>query len=274
MKKLFVFADVHGFYNELKNALDKAGFDIQNPDHIIISLGDACDRGPDATKVLNFINNIPKDRKICIIGNHELLMESMIARGDSSIYDITNGTINTAEQLTCITGHPSAAIYDMKSNSQWNTYKKFWQWYFEVGNYIFVHGWIPCATYSKWGTLLGLEYNADWRNASSKKWEDATWVNGMDCWAKGIREPNKTIFCGHWHTSYGHANLHHYGVEFLNKIETYHFDEELQREVPFADYGPFIDEGIVALDACTVVSHFVNVYTIEIEDNIWEEVTM
>ena len=39
----------------------------------------------------------------------------------------------------------------------------------------------------------------------------------------------------------------------------------------FAEYGPFIDEGIVALDACTVVSRFVNVYVIEVEDKEWEE---
>ena len=45
MKKYFVVSDVHGFYDEMKKALDNAGFDIANPDHIFVSCGDLLDRG-------------------------------------------------------------------------------------------------------------------------------------------------------------------------------------------------------------------------------------
>ena len=67
---------------------------------------------------------------------------------------------------------------------------------------------------------------------------------------------------GHWHTSFGQCYYHEYGVEFVRNK----YVSEL-----FAEYGPFIDDGIVALDACTVVSRFVNVYVIEVEDKEWEE---
>jgi len=265
MKKLFIFADVHGFYTELKTALDEAGFDINNENHIVVSLGDICDRGKESREVLNFINRLPQTRKICIIGNHELLMEEMISRGYPDSYDYSNGTMDTVEQLTMITGHPKSAILDMGVNESWNKYKSSWRWYFELDNYIFVHGWIPCDT-----SIVGLHYNKNWRDYSVREWESATWINGMNAWNEGVREPNKTIFCGHWHTSWGHANLHDWGVEFLKPVETMHYDEKIGRMVPFADYSPFIDDGIVAIDACTVVSKKINVYTLEIEDEEWE----
>ena len=46
MPKFFVVSDVHGFYDELLNALDDAGFDSENTDHYLISCGDNFDRGP------------------------------------------------------------------------------------------------------------------------------------------------------------------------------------------------------------------------------------
>ena len=37
MKKYFVVADIHSFYDEFMKALNDAGFDINNEDHILIS---------------------------------------------------------------------------------------------------------------------------------------------------------------------------------------------------------------------------------------------
>ena len=37
MKKYFVFGDVHSFYDELMAALSEKGFDINNPNHLVIS---------------------------------------------------------------------------------------------------------------------------------------------------------------------------------------------------------------------------------------------
>ena len=81
-KKFFVIADVHSFYTEMKNALDVAGFEINNPDHILISCGDVLDRGPQSSEVLEFLLSIPKDRRIFIRANHEALLEDCISRRD------------------------------------------------------------------------------------------------------------------------------------------------------------------------------------------------
>ena len=256
MKKLFVFADVHSFYDELMTALNKAGFDYDNPDHIAVSLGDLFDRGTQAREVLKFINSLPEERKICIVGNHELLMEDLIRRGISYGADIHNGTMGTVEQLTNIYGEEFSALAEMKENEGWLKYKRSWRYYYEIKDYIFVHGWIPFVHHNDRFFTEYYKPIEDWRNASKKQFEDAAWENGMNAWAHGVREEGKTIFCGHWHTSWGHCHLHNDGVEF----------PEDNHPEQYAIFGPFIDEGIVALDACTVYSHKVNVYTLEIDE--------
>ncbi len=246
MKKYFVFADVHSFYDELMEALNRAGFDRNNEDHVIVSLGDLCDRGPQSREVLSFVNSLPEDRKLIVIGNHEILMELMIKRGRANGADTYNGTTRTAMDIT----EEDENIEDLKHNILWNEYKKCWHWYYEMGDCIFVHGWIPTISRRDRFGKESLAYDPDWRDADIARLYDATWVNGMEAWNKGIREKGKTIFCGHWNSSWGNCYLHHKGSEFGTD----------------ADYGPFIDEGIVALDACTVESGRVNVYVIESDE--------
>lgn len=271
MKKLFCSSDVHGFYDEWMTALEKAGFDKENPNHIIVHCGDLIDRGHQPMKCLNFVNSLPAERKILICGNHELLMDDLIARKYPQLHDETNGTMPTIRDLTNIYGHDQSAIEDMQYCEAWKKYRKSLVWYAEVGNYIFVHSWIPCEERDKWGRFLGIEYNPDWRNSTARQFENATWGNPFECWQNGIVEEGKTITHGHWHNSFGHANIHNYGVEFVKPVETMHFDEETGRMWPFAEYGVFEDKGICSLDACTVVSHFVNCKVIKIKEKDWKE---
>ena len=53
--KYFVFSDVHGFYDLLIGKLNSEGFDINNPNHMLISLGDNFDRGPQNYLVYSFL---------------------------------------------------------------------------------------------------------------------------------------------------------------------------------------------------------------------------
>lgn len=249
MKKFFVFGDAHSFYDELMTALNEAGFDSGNKDHILICLGDLCDRGPKSKEILTFIDSLPEERKLCVIGNHEIMMELMIRRGNFNGADISNGTMKTAVNIS---ENEDDTITDLKNNRLWNEYKRSWHWYYEIGDRIFVHGWIPCVYHNDRFATAYYKPIEDWRNASIEEFYDATWLNGMEAWSKGIREEGKTIFCGHWNTSWGHYHLRGKGSEYGKD----------------ADFGPFIDEGIIALDASTANSHKVNVYTFEIEDNV------
>jgi len=261
MKTFFVVSDVHSFYKELMEALNDQGFDIHNDNHIFVSCGDLLDRGPDAVKCLDFVNNLPDNRKILIRGNHEDLLQEAIYRGYFQHHDYHNRTNDTVYQLTGIKPNDEnsfvsadrAALMDMKFNGDWDTYIDSCVNYYETKDYIFVHGWIPVIQ-----KFVGYNnepmYDEHWRDDFSI-WEEARWLNGMNAWSKGVREPNKTIVCGHFHSSWGHSNLHNNGVEFA---ET---DQGIQ-----SIHTPFYDDGIIAIDSCVAYSGFINCIKLEVED--------
>lgn len=106
--------------------------------------------------------------------------------------------------------------------------------FYELDKYIFVHSWVPIEA-------------PDWRKATKEEWDSARWVNPFEMWHIGYKVPNKTIVCGHWYTSWAHANIHKRGTDFGDN----------------ACYDIFIDREIVGLDACTAYSHKCNCFVIE-----------
>ncbi len=119
--------------------------------------------------------------------------------------------------------------------------------YFETERYVFVHGWVPCTQVYDKTKLIGYEIDENWRDASSKSWEKARWINGMEAAHYGAKVDGKTVVCGHWHCSFGHSKYEGDGGEFDNKpnFDTYYAD------------------GIIALDACTTISKKVNCIVVE-----------
>ena len=77
--------------------------------------------------------------------------------------------------------------------------------------------------------------------------------------------PDKIIYCGHYHCSWGNSNIHNDGKEFIKKVETTYIDPDTGKLEPHVNWEPFKDEGIVAMDACTFVSGKVNCEVIEID---------
>ena len=94
-KTYFVVSDVHSFYTPMKRALDEAGYDKDNENHILISLGDIFDRGDESLKMLHFFKSLPKERRILVRGNHELLLADCYRRGSFCSHDESNGTART-----------------------------------------------------------------------------------------------------------------------------------------------------------------------------------
>lgn len=177
-------------------------------------------------------------------------MEQAITRQSFYEYDISNGTKDTMFALT--DAKNSFDAFDrMRTLPIYNEYIANCIDYYETENAIFVHGWIPCDKYRKgfYPIIYHYDYWKDWRNAQKYEWEDARWLNGMECWDNGVREPHKTIFCGHWHTEWAR--------EVIDKICAFHTSRP-------EDFKPWVRDGIVALDACTAYTHFVNCY-------VWEE---
>lgn len=242
MKKYFVVADVHSFYDEMIKALTEKGFDREDPDHVFVSLGDLFDRGPAPLECLRFVNSIPSGRKILIRGNHEDLLYDCLAREAFLERDAMNGTADTVYLLageradSLLMRNPRLLFAVVRDDPELKKYFAELRDYAEVGEYLFVHGWLPSRK------------NAPEHDALRGSWREARWFNGMEKWRQGARPEGKTVLCGHYHTSWGHSVLEKKGTEYGEK----------------ADFSPFIADGIIAIDACTAYSHQMNCIVLEI----------
>lgn len=258
--KYYVVADVHGFYSELITALTAQGFFSDNSPHKLVVCGDLFDRGKEAAKLQEFIDDLLKKEEVILIrGNHEDLTVEFVQNIDRWLtktvertHHWRNGTVETVLQLTGMTLGEAIAAPDRCAIKMENTpfFKRIIPAmvnYFETEQYIFVHGWIPCRTLRYPGGMTYFLLDETWREASEKDWDSARWYNGMEAAKQGVKEPGKTIICGHWHCSYGHANIQGQGEE----------------NGPFADYSPYYNEGVIAIDACTVMSRKVNCIVLE-----------
>lgn len=242
--KCFVVADVHSFYDEMIYALNKKGFDKDNPQHVFISCGDLLDRGSKPVECLKYVLSLP--RKILIRGNHEDLLNEAIQRGIFLSHDVHNGTFDTAQILSGIKYDPETKndgiiLEDIRHNKLWNDYYNQTIDYAETNKYIFVHGWIPT-------------FSEDWHTGN---WDRARWENGMKMNSRGMNFTGKTIVCGHYHTSWGHHYLHNKGPEWDDDVILY---EQLYgvKNLPKAHFETFKDKGIMCLDGCTAISNIVN----------------
>lgn len=263
--KYFVIADIHSFYDLMIEALDKSGFDINNPEHIIISLGDTMDRGNKPLQVISFLLDLyNKKRAILIRGNHEDLLEDLLDRGYLGMYDEHNGTFDTVYRLgfdaTKVKRSKSEAYNDLEllcdAVKKMDVLKKYYKAlidFYETDNYVFTHGFIPIDN------IYGYpEYKPNWRISSKYDWTKARFFNGISlCSEYNIKIPNKTIVVGHFHASYGHVRQTH-GFD-INERDAY--DLEFAKD---ADFTPFYDTGIIAIDACTAYTKTVNVLVLDL----------
>ncbi len=251
MIKYFVTSDIHSYFDVFHKALLAKGFEIDNPEHKLIVCGDLFDRGDQTVELFKFVKSLG-DRFIYVRGNHEDLlfdcMDEIMCGHIPSSHHRHNGTVKTICQFC---GENEWIIYD----PTWRyricaTMQPILDWideksvdYFEVGDYVFVHGWVPC--------YKGLD---DFRNATKEDWERARWDNGMEMWTyPRCRVDGKTVVCGHWHCSYGWSHIRQKRKEWPN---TSHKGWQ-------KSFEPFVDDGIIALDACTAYSGLCNVVVIE-----------
>jgi hypothetical protein len=248
--KLFVVSDIHSYYDEMMSELNKNGFDINNKDHWVVICGDLFDRGRQTRECFEFAKSMAEQKRLLYIcGNHEdLLFDCVNQISDKKVvskHHVANGTLTTIADFTGMN------IYDLYCGTF--DHKEFLEKimplvefisdetmnFAEIGEYIFVHGWVPCD--KQWKII------PKW-DTDGAAWFDARWINGMDAWNRGARLEGKTIVCGHWHCSWGHSHLHQDRKEFPQKNR---IDWE-------KSFEPFVDKGIIAIDACTAWSGFVN----------------
>ncbi len=249
MPKFYVISDVHSYYDEMRKALDEAGFDPNDENSWLISLGDEMDRGPEPEKVINYLMNLP--RAIFVKGNHTTLMEQLISRGYPCQHDWHNGTMQSVMSLA-----PNAKTQLEAFAVAYEKIKPFFDKvvnYLELKNHIFVHSFIPLKNLDslpKYYTRnRKFEFDPDWRHAHASEWEEARWGNPLELAMKGLNQTGKIIVSGHWHCSAGWA---------------------MEAGIPEFGYGAcfepyYYEDKLVMIDAMTAHSKKVNVLVLNDE---------
>lgn len=251
--KYYTVADPHGFLTEMKAALAEAGYFDDTGEKRLVVLGDALDRGKEAVAMTEFLlSEHDAGRLIYVLGNHEELLVSamteLAAYGEiKNLSHLTNGTWDTLIQLSGLDCYeaesdPELLVTLVRQSDFYKTLLSVCVDYHETKRYVFCHGYIPTKASFEGGNAE-FTYDPDWRNADLAAKRRSRWVNGMDmCVKYGIKEKGKTVVCGHWHCSYGHAVIDGKGEEYgKNAIRT-----------------PYYADGIIALDATTAASRTVN----------------
>lgn len=236
-KKLFVVSDVHGHYTILKEALDKAGFDKDNENHLLICCGDYFDRGNENVEVLRFFERL--QHKVLLRGNHEDLLLKLLQTGKVLPHQYINGTMRTLENFFGkYSINPADDSIDFSGKTR--IVDRICEFieetvdYYETENYVFVHGWLP-----ENAATPGAR-----QEASPEAWEKARWVRWNEQYV-GLRPlADKTLVCGHvptWNAST--------------------FDGNRDKK----DCSVFCGNGIIAIDAGTADTKQVNVLVLENE---------
>lgn len=145
----------------------------------------------------------------------------------------------------------------IKSIVRWIKSKK-WRNYSELGQYIFVHAFIPLKGRSNAYLEESGEYYSSWREeTNSKMWEDSTWgcpykLYLNHCFDEELKK-NKILVCGHWHTS-----------DFYNKL---FYKDDKSKQLNVKEDNPIFKSdlflGLIGLDACTALTKKVNILVIE-----------
>lgn len=248
MPKFFVVSDVHSYFDEMKKALDEAGFDKNNENHWLISCGDALDRGPKTNEVVDYFMGL--SRCILISGNHDQLIMDCINRGYAQEHDYHNGTHRSIIDLA-----PNAKTFKEACFVAYEKVKPFMDSmvnYFETEHFVFCHSWIPVNCDDNlphyYRRNRKFSKKEDWRIAHQDEWDRAMWTNPLEMAMKGLGI-EKPIISGHWHCSAGWAAQ--------NGISEFKDD---------AIFDPFYyEDKLIMIDACTAHSGKVNVLVIEDE---------
>lgn len=245
MGKIFAVSDVHGHYTELMRALYGAGFDPDNREHLFVSCGDLFDRGEENRRVWEFVEGLR--HRVLISGNHDERLAEILDERAVTPYDLRNGTVVTLTELfgrDCI-WHDGSLLVDRDDETA-RALRRFlgsMRNYFETEHYIFTHGWLPLLRKKRTMPLRD-----DWRTAGAEEWHAARCIGWTALYGSAAAMPQgKTVVCGHHGAFFG-----------------YIFDPRRSQE----DCSMFYGDGLIAIDALTVQSGFVNVLVIDGETGV------
>ncbi len=235
MKKLFVVSDIHGYCSILKESLEKAGFDQNNEEHLLICCGDYFDRGDENVEVLRYFERLP--RKVLLRGNHEDMLLKLFQTGKLLPHHYINGTLRTLENFFgryCIDPVDDSIDFSGKTRivDRICEFVEETLDFYETEHYVFVHAWLP-----EKGRTEKTRQNVD-----QESWKKARCVRWPDQYTGQRPLEDKTLVLGHVPTWKACA-----------------FDAGRDPK----DCSIFYGNGIIAIDAGTDKTKQINVLVLE-----------
>lgn len=239
-RKLFVVSDIHGHCALLKEALEKAGFDKDNGNHLLVCCGDCFDRGNENLQVLKYMESLK--HKVIIRGNHEDMLLEIMENSRLKEHNFLNGTVRTIEDFfgKYVLDYGSFELDFAGKTRMLDRVTEFIERmvdFYETEHYVFVHGWLPVKD-----TADGCQIDPNWRHADEMAWMKARWNRWDDMYTRCNRLEDKTIVCGHVPT---------FLVVAPDKKVT-----DRKAEI-------FYGEGVIAIDAGTFSTGEINVLVVE-----------
>ena len=245
--KNFVVSDCHDHYDLLLAALEEKGFDREKKEHRLILCGDAFTSGRQPGEMFRFLRALHEEgRLVFIYGNHDVELLGNLKAGAFRRPGNRTCAALLVEHLTGKTGlSDEELIAECERLGFTEFLEKVPVWYHETDRYIFTHGFIPTKKHA---------YLPDWRNASEKDWRAAAYrgdamLLSMRC---GVREPGKTIVCGHYSAARCYP---------MKDAASADWEKKLYKDVsgvPAEGYRPFYGDGFIAIDASVKKTGSVN----------------
>ncbi len=252
--KYFVISDIHSNYDQMITALNKKEFDYNDPNQKIIIVGDAFDKGSKPVKMYLFIKEmIVKNKLIWVVGNHEFLI---LKRLEEQVFNNHNDTYETllklAEYNSNKTNLTDVEVFEEIKKMNLETFMKDnLVPFYELGDYIFAHGFIP----TKKNLIL-----PNWKDVEFNSWYSATTKNGVKkVMVEGLRIPGKTLVCGHARSSYGNVRKNYdvsiWDDKMFDKLQKYKNNMEM--------FEPYYGDGVIGIDGCCSETGNINCIVIE-----------
>lgn len=259
--KLFFVSDIHSHYDKTIEALNNAGYDESNPNHLLIVVGDIFDRYTQTIEVYKWLFRLTKENKAIVLsGNHHKFL-----------IDFLEGSINPWNYM-------HNGLRDTIADF-WHRTLPFESWCMIEGNCLLTD--MTQEMYAKWARIC--------RNDINKEYPELLpWLKSMPRYFE-----SKSIIATHgaldlkvpdWHNPhcYRGSLLDWDALDFDDgsfikcknttgkTIVLGHFDTGSLREMyglgDSDDYSILItDDNKVFIDGCVVLTKKVNVYVVEDE---------
>lgn len=259
LNKYFIFGDVHGEYDALLESLNEAGYNHNDPTHILISTGDLFDRGPKSAEIYRFLSS---RKHIAVKGNHDCMFQEYLEKGMDGEFVLFNilhnglgATIRSFTGLNDSVFNPSELNNARKHiNSSVLKWLKNMPLYYETKNFIFCHAGI---------------------NPKLPNWKDTDeqyMLWDIEDSYSDIKTVNKFVVIGHHHAFRVRKQLEDRGLEIREaKDYTYQLpiDNGQSMFVRMEAYGNKDEHRIVchknkiAIDGCTNLTGKVNVLVVQ-----------